>query len=115
RLVALAQLAVETGPRGDVELAAEDRMDPVPAGRFVELDRPEEVAVVGERHRRHAQLAGAREERIDLDRTVEERVLAVEVQVDEGPRAPAPTPTRWSRAASTRRRRRPGSRPSPRC
>jgi len=44
------------------------------------------LPVVGEPDRRHAELPGALEERIDLDRAVEERVLAVQVEVDEGAR-----------------------------
>jgi hypothetical protein len=41
--------------------------------------------VVGQRHGGHAEGLGTLEERVDLDRAVEERVLAVEVQVGEGP------------------------------
>jgi hypothetical protein len=108
RGVALARLAFEARAGREVDLAAEDRLDAVLLGGLEELDRAEEVAVVGERDRRHAELLRALEERIDLDRAVEQRVLAVQVEVDEGPRAHAATPIRSSPEASTRCRRPPG-------
>ena len=55
-------------------------------GRLVELDGAEEVAVVRERHGGHVERTGPLEERADLDRPVEQRVLAVQVQVNEGSR-----------------------------
>ena len=74
---------LEARARGDVDLAAEDRLHAGVARLLVELDGAEEVAVVGHRDRRHAERLGAREERLVLDRAVEERVLGVEVQVGE--------------------------------
>jgi hypothetical protein len=81
--VALALLLVEARRRGHVHLAADDRLDATVPGRLVELDRAEEVSVIGERDRGHVERLGALEQRVDLDGTVEQRVLAVEVQVDE--------------------------------
>ena len=79
RVAARARVAVV----GDVDLAADDRLDPLVARRLVEVDRAGERAVVGERHRRHLELGRAGRERRDPARPVEDRVLAVDVQVDE--------------------------------
>ena len=74
----------------DATYTSQPRIGFTPALRAccVELDRAEEVAVVGHRDRRHAQRLGAREERLVLDRAVEQRELGVEMQVGEGSRHP---------------------------
>ena len=79
RVAARARAAVV----GDVDLAADDRLDPLVARRLVEVDRAGERAVVGERHRGHLELGRAGRERRDPARPVEDRILAVDVQVDE--------------------------------
>ena len=79
RVAAGARLAVV----GDVDLAADDRLDPLLPGGLVEVDRAGERAVVGERDGGHLELGGAGRERGDPARPVEDRVLAVDVQVDE--------------------------------
>ena len=48
---------------GDVDLAADDRLDPLLARLAVELDRAGQRAVVGERDGRHPELGGPRGER----------------------------------------------------
>ena len=53
-----------------------------PASRY-ELDRAGERAVVGERDGGHLELGGAGRERGDPARPVEDRVLGVDVEVDE--------------------------------
>jgi len=68
---------------GDVHLAAEQRLDALLLRRLVEVDRPCQGAVVGERHCRHLELRRPRGESGDPARPVEDRVLAVDVQVDE--------------------------------
>jgi hypothetical protein len=70
--------------RGHVRLAAEDRLHARGDRLLVEIDRAEHVAVIGDRHRGHAELAHPRDEILKAHRAVEERVLAVEVEVDEG-------------------------------
>jgi hypothetical protein len=40
--------------------------------------------LVGDRHRRHAQLAGFFDQLLDPDRAVDQGVFGVEVEVDEG-------------------------------
>ena len=75
--------AVAAVARGHVGLDAEDRLDAHLLGRHVELERAEEVAVVGDGHRVHAELLDAVDQLLQPVAAVEERVLAVKVQVDE--------------------------------
>ena len=69
---------------GDVDLAADDGLDSLVPGRLVEVDRAGERAVVGERDGRHLELGGALREVRDPAGAVEDRVLGVDVEVDEG-------------------------------
>src|SRR6266480_867670 len=68
---------------GDVNLAADQRLDAVLARLPVQLDRARERPVVCERDRWHLELRGALGERRDPARAVEDRVLGVDVQMDE--------------------------------
>ena len=77
------------GPGGgvvvdEIDLAADDRLDAVLGARLVELDRAVHDAVVGQAERRLAELRGARRQRVDLARAVEQRVLGVHVQMGAG-------------------------------
>jgi hypothetical protein len=56
----------------------------VALARLVEVDRAEHHPVVGDRHRRHAQLRRPPHERVDAGGAVEHRVLGVNVQVGKG-------------------------------
>ena len=67
-----------------VHLAADDRLDPGFSGLLVELDRAEDVAVVGHRHRRHPEFRRFLHEFPDAHRAIQQRVLGVEVEVNEG-------------------------------
>ncbi len=69
--------------RGDIDFAAENRVDAALARLVVKDDRREHVAVLGNRERRHLQLDRAVEQLLDAAGTVEQRVLRVQVQVDE--------------------------------
>ena len=69
---------------GDVDLAAEDGLDAFVPRRLVEVDRAGERAVIGERDGRHLELGGALREVRDPAGPVEDRVLGVDVEVDEG-------------------------------
>ena len=79
RVAARAGVAVV----GDVDLAADDRLDPLLRRLLVEVDRAGERAVVGERDGGHLQLGRPGRERGDPARPVEDRVLAVDVEMDE--------------------------------
>ena len=77
----------------------------------VEIDRAEEVAVVGERDGREPELLGLLDELLELGGAVEQAVLGVDVQMDElacAASSSRSTPTRSWTAAWTRRRRPPG-------
>ena len=68
---------------GDVDLAAEDRLDARLGRVAVELDRAGHGAVVGEPDRGHLELGGAGRERGNPAGPIEDGVLGVDVQVDE--------------------------------
>ena len=67
----------------DVHLAADDRLDALRLRGLEELDRAGQGAVVGERHRGHLELCCLARERGYPARPVEDRVLGVDVQMDE--------------------------------
>jgi hypothetical protein len=81
--VVFAAFLVEARPSGDVDLAAENGLDPGRPCLVVELERTEEVAMVRHPDGRHADAADPLEERVELDGAVEKRVLGVEVEMDE--------------------------------
>ena len=62
---------------------ADDRLDAVLATGGVELHQAEQVAAVGERHRRHAQRGGALGEVAHLDQAIVDGELAVDRQMHE--------------------------------
>ena len=67
----------------DVDLAAENRLDSDLSGLPVELDGPGERAVVGEPDGGHLELSSPSREGGNAARPVEDRVLGVDVKVDE--------------------------------
>ena len=69
---------------GDGQFEAGDGAQPLGAGGAGELHRPEHAVVVGERERRVALLDGGAHELIGARGTVEQRVVAVQVQLDVG-------------------------------
>ena len=78
--VALPAVAVD----GDIRLDAEDRLHASVLRGEVELHRAEQVAVVGDGDRVHAEFLHALEQPLDGVAAVEQRILAVKVQVREG-------------------------------
>src|SRR4029077_4249446 len=72
----------------EVYLAADDRLDAVLLARLVQLDGAVHHAVVGQAESRLAELRGARRERVDLARAIEQRVLGVHVEMGAGGRGP---------------------------
>ena len=67
----------------DVRLAAEDRLHAVGLGALIEVERAEQVAVVGDRDRLHAALEHLREQLVQANRAVEKAILRVQMQVGE--------------------------------
>ena len=79
-----APLAKQAGPGRDVYLAADDRLDPGFLAGLVEVDRAVHDAVVGESDRGHVELGRSSHHRLDAAGAIEQRVLGVVVEVDEG-------------------------------
>ncbi len=69
---------------GQVQIGADDRLDAGGFGGLVELDQGEQVALIGDRHRRLPQFDAAFHQRLDAQGRIDQRVFAVQVQVDEG-------------------------------
>ncbi len=76
-------LGLRTAVVADVHLAADNRLDPLLLRLLIELDRAGQRAVVGQRHGRHFQLGRAGGERGNPAGPVQDRILGVDVQVDE--------------------------------
>ena len=81
--LALRARSCRTGCPRDVDLAAEDRLQPAIARVVVEDDRREHVAVLGDRERRHLQLDRFVEQLVDAAGAVEQRELGVQVKMNE--------------------------------
>jgi hypothetical protein len=76
-------LSLRAAVVGDVDLAADDGLDAV-ATRFAEeFDRSGQRSVVGERDGRHLEFGRSLGERRDPARSVEDRVLGMDVEMDE--------------------------------
>ena len=69
--------------RGHVRLDAEYGLDSYLGRLEVQLDGSMEVAMVGHGHRVHPQLANPPDQRTDAIRPVQQRVFAVQVQVNK--------------------------------
>jgi len=69
--------------RRHVDLTPEDRFDPGPIHLLEKIDGTEHVPVIGHRHRRHGQLANTVTQCSHPNRTVQEAVFGVKVQVNE--------------------------------
>ncbi len=68
----------------DIHLAADDGMHAGLPGGVIEFHRAEEVAVIGHGHRRHLLLDGELHQLIDIARPIQQRIVGVAMQVDEG-------------------------------
>ena len=97
---ALGRGAVVAAPVGHVALEADDRLHAGPDRLLVELDGAVEHAVIGEGQRLLPQRLRARDEIGDLRQAVEQRVLAVRVEMSKHPEpSPARTAARRGGAA----------------
>ena len=86
RLVADAAAAVEAAAlllAGDAELAADDRLQAGVAGGERELEGAEEIAGVGHGDRRHGLRLAERDQLLQLDRALGERIGGVDAEMDE--------------------------------
>ena len=82
-VAAILRATLLARPGRDVELAADDGLDAGFRRRLVEVDRAEEIAVVGERDGRELEVLGLLDEFLELRGAVEEAVLGMDVQMDE--------------------------------
>ena len=78
-----AGLLVQPAAGSDVDLAADDGLDAGLLRGVVELDRAEHVPVVGHRERRELEGGGLGHQAVQAARRVEQRILGVQVQMDE--------------------------------
>jgi hypothetical protein len=67
----------------DVSLASDDRFDPGALRFLIKFDRSVQVAMIGNRNRRHLEFDRSSHEILHPDGTIEERVLGVKVEVNE--------------------------------
>ena len=75
---------VEARSIGDIHLAADDRLHADRVHGVVELDRAEHIAVIRDGAGRHPQLSDFRGQWLGPGGAVEERILSVEMKVNEG-------------------------------
>ena len=66
-----------------VDLAADDGLDPVAVGSFVEAHGAEQVAVIGHGRCRHVELRQMLHQGIDFAGAVQQAVIGMEVQVNK--------------------------------
>ena len=91
-------LAISAMSRGDVRLVADDRIDAGGLAFLVELDRPEEIAVIGEGRKRSCPRLDVGDELLDSAGAVEVMaVVGMAVEMDEGSFSP------WRRVIRRRR------------
>ena len=90
------RIAVVPAAARDVGLHPDDRLDPGCLCRGVEIDRPVERAVIGDRERRHAEVLRARDEVAQARQPVEKAVLAVGVEMDESVRGEVLSGSVWA-------------------
>jgi membrane-anchored protein YejM (alkaline phosphatase superfamily) len=67
----------------DVKLASDDGLDADLVRRIYEMHRAKNVAVVRHRDRRHAEFMNPLNKFFDVASAIEQRVIAVEMQVNE--------------------------------
>jgi hypothetical protein len=79
---ATAAGTVEARGRRDIDLAAQDGLDPLAGAGIVEFDGAVQVAMIGEGASGQAQLAAAASQGIQADGPVQERVFGMDVQGD---------------------------------
>ena len=76
-------LAVVAGPLGYVDLAAQNRLDARGLGLLVEIQDPEERAVVGDGHRRHFKGRRLGQQVLDAHRPIQQTVGGMDMKMDE--------------------------------
>ena len=67
----------------DVQLASDDRFDPMLVGRIDEVHCAKDIAVIGHGHGGHAELFHSLAELFDVTGAIEQGIVSVQVQVNE--------------------------------
>ena len=93
------RIAVVHSPRSDIHLEADDGLDPFFDAGATKVDDAVHDAVIGEGNGRHVQLLCPPGKVLDTAQAVEERELAVDVQMDEiRHQTVPPTGDKWNEA-----------------
>ena len=82
--VALIVRPILDRTRRHVGLATDDRLHPRILRRLVKFNRTEKISVIGYRHRWHPEFRDLFHQLRHSNRTVEERVLRMQVEMNEG-------------------------------
>lgn len=102
----LAAKTVSARFAGNAHDAADDRLHARRRHRAGKLHRAEQVAAVGDRHRRHPVFLAELDQLLDLHRPFRQRIGGVDAQMDEvGMRHRAVYPSSTRRPSARRRRR----------
>ncbi|MPM71495.1 hypothetical protein SDC9_118460 [bioreactor metagenome] len=83
RLVIQLVHLVQPAPGGDVDLAANDGLNPGGLGRLIEVDDPVHHAVVGDGHGGLTQLLNARDQAADAAGAVQQRKLSMHMEMNK--------------------------------
>ena len=67
----------------DVELAADDRLYAGGFGGVIKIGGAENISVIGDGHRRHAQLASASDQLVDVTSAIQQRIICMQMQMDK--------------------------------
>jgi hypothetical protein len=67
----------------DVKLASDDRFNANLVRGIHKVHRAKDVSMVGHGHGRHAQFVNAMDEFVDVASAVEQRIIAMQMQMDE--------------------------------
>ena len=78
------RLFIEAAAWGEIDLAANDRLDAFRTAFLVELNGAEEVAVIAQGERGHFELHGTFDQVWDAAGSVEKAVFSVDVEMDKG-------------------------------
>ena len=67
----------------DIDLAADDRLDPLAAGGLIKIDGPKEHAMIGYRQGRELQLMRFIHEPVHAASAIEQRILGVNMKMNK--------------------------------
>src|SRR5207248_10559364 len=80
---AAARLLFQTAAGGNINLAADDRLDPFLSRRLIEIDRPVKNAVVRQRQRGHSQFMRPLHEPVQTTGAIEQRELRMQMEMNK--------------------------------